>query len=136
MALLQAAPEVHCRKETVEVPELGGDVVVRGLTASELFAVEVFRQQALQRVVRQRAAAPKDDDEPAELAALTFGELCTYGAHVPAMLARTVTIAHGLALFSEEQWESAEQQWPGISARLAAVVERLSGMNKEDAQKN
>jgi hypothetical protein len=134
LKLLETAPEVHCRKEAVDVPELGGSVIVRGLLASELFAVSVYRQQALARAMRERRAAKDGADAP--MLTLDFDELLAYGQYVCHMLAHAVSIANGLQLYSAEEWETAGQAYPGLLDRLQAIVERLSGMNTEDVQKN
>lgn len=47
LKLLQAGPAFDLRKEAVDAPELGGAVVVRGLMASEAFALGAIRSQAL-----------------------------------------------------------------------------------------
>lgn len=144
LPVLQAAPEVTPRTETVDVSEWGGAVIVRGLTASELFAVQVIREQAIGRA-RQAAAEhakrvkalPDDAEKPEfEPPLMNFGELVSYGRYISEMLARAVTSASGLGLYTVEQWELAGQQHPGVLDRLQSVVERLSGLNTEDVRKN
>lgn len=144
LPLLKAGPPLEPRSETVDAPELGGSVVVRGLMASELFAITSLRSQALRSVRTARAEhaaavkalapnAPVPDFESPELG---FAELRGYGQYVSHLLAATVTVENGLALFTAEQWEVAGQHHPGLPQRLQAVAERLSGLNTEDVEKN
>ena len=144
LPLLQAAPEVALRAETVDVPEWGGSVIVRGLLASELFAVQVVKEQATGRAreaaaahARRVAAMPPDAPRPDfEAPLLGFDELVAYGNYVSHMLARAVTSANGLALYTVDQWELVGQQYPTVIDRLQPVIERLSGLNVEDVRKN
>ena len=50
LPVLKAGPVLAMRKERVDVPELGGAVIVRGLMASESFAISAMRQQAVKRL--------------------------------------------------------------------------------------
>lgn len=144
LKVLQAGPPLEPRQETVPAPELGGAVIVRGLMASEGFAVSSLRHQALKRVHeagavhRQRVAAlPEGQPAPQfEAPELDFAELRAYGAYVPHLLACAVVTPSGLGLYTAEQWELAGQRHPGLLARLQTVAERLSGLNAEDVQKN
>lgn len=144
LKVLQAAPAVTPRQETVPVPELGGAVICRGLTASEAFALASIRHQALARVRQAQAehaqavrdlpsGASAPEFEPPEL---DFGELRKYGQYLSHLLACGVVTASGMALYSADQWELVEQQHPGLRQRLQAVVERLSGLDPEDVEKN
>lgn len=144
MDVLEFAKPLPVRKETVDVPELGGAVVVRGLMASEVFAVQAYRSQAMRRL-REEAAerraqagadaqAPTDASVPAAL--LTFDELQMYGRYVSHLLAAAVTVASGAPLWSADQWESCAQHHRGLIPRLQAVAERLSGLDAEDVEKN
>lgn len=146
MPLLGAAPSVTPRKERVDVPEWKGSVVVRGLMASEAFAVVQMRMQALRRV-REEAAErhPSNDGKPAsmqqqaapaEVPELAFAELRSYGLYVSHLLACAVVNEQGLAFYTADEWELAEQSWPGLRGRLVAVAERLSGLDAEDVEKN
>lgn len=133
MELLKIAPPVAHRKETVEVPEWGGAVVVRGLLASEVFAVVSLRQQAFRRI---RSEAREAGGSPAANPELTFDELLQYAAHVPQLLALAVVNGDGISLYSADEWELVGQSSPAVYARLQAVAERLSGMGLEDVAKN
>lgn len=144
LKLLQAGPPVLPRQETVPAPELGGAVIVRGLMASEGFAVSQLRSQALRRVHQAAAAhrqqvaklpegaAPPEFDPPE----LDFAELRAYGQYLPQLLACAVVTPSGLGLYTAEQWELVGQHHPALLTRLQAVAERLSGLNVEDVQKN
>ncbi len=156
MDVLKYAKPLPVRKETVDLPELGGAVVVRGLMASEAFAVQAFRSQALRRLreeaaERQATPAPAQGplpDEPGppghppqpdptdQAAQLTFDELVSYGRYVSHLLAAAVTVASGAPLFSYDGWESFGQHHPRALLRLQAVAERLSGLHAEDVEKN
>lgn len=153
MQVLQYAKPLPVRKETVDVPELGGAVVVRGLMASEAFAVQAIRSQALRRlreealhkaaaaqVSPEPSAGPDDAPAPAAVAdsqpQLSFDEFCAYGRYVCHLLACAVTVAGGGPLWSADQWESFGQHHPAAMTRLQAVAERLSGLVVEDVEKN
>lgn len=144
LPLLQAGPALHLRRETVDAPELGGAVIVRGLLASELFAVEGTRTQALRRVHEARReyqamlkALPAGAAPPAfEPPELDFDELRAYGRYVSRLLSCAVEGGAGLALYTADQWEVVGQHHPGLLQRLQAVAERLSGMDAEDVEKN
>lgn len=144
LKLLAAAPTMVLKKEAVDAPELGGAVLARGLMGSELFAVQVYRDQALRRqreaqahharlqAVATEGAPVAETDGPQ----MSFDELRSYGLYISHMLACSVTTANGMALYTAEEWEICGSQHPGLVDRLQAVVERLSGMNSEDVRKN
>lgn len=142
--VLQAAPPVAPRSEQVEVPEWGGSVVVRGLMASELFALEGLRQQALRRVneaaaEHRKAVAklpPGKSPPDFEAPELDFDELRAYGRYISRLLSCAVEGANGMALYSVDEWELVGQQFRAVAQRLQAVAERLSGLNAEDVEKN
>lgn len=109
MALLkksQIAPPV-LPKETVDVAELGGEVVVRGLLLSERLALY---------------AGAGDDGR-------VF-------AQIPALLAQTVVDADGDAIYDAAAWEAFGAQHMEAALRLFAVAKRLSGLDAEAAAKN
>ena len=135
MNVLDVLPAVTPRKEQVDVPEWGGAVIVRGLLASEVFAVKAQRQDALRRL-RVRRAPGGEGAEPAEPVDLEFNELRDYGRYQSELLARAVVGRDGVSLYTVDDWESATQQWPAVVSRLLDVAERLSGMHAEDVEKN
>lgn len=109
MALLKKAQVASpvLPKETVEVAELGGDVVVRGLLFSERLAIY--------------AGAGEDGR--------TF-------AQIPVLLAQTVIDADGVAIYSADEWEQFGARHMDALLRLFAVAKRLSGLDAEAAAKN
>jgi len=138
MEVLQAAPTLPLRKETVPCPELGGAVIVRGLTGSEAFAVSMLKQQAARRARVELAEAREKAGPDAELPEpeLSFDEWRMYGSHQAQLLHLAVQGANGMSLYSAAEWDVMPQHHPALVERLAAVAERLSGMNAEDVEKN
>lgn len=142
--VLQAGPPLAPRQETVPCPELGGSVICRGLLASESFAIGSLRGQALRRVREAQAehaqrlqALPEGAKAPEfEPPQMDFAELKLYGQFLSHMLACGVVTPSGLALYTAEQWEVVGQHYSGLLPRLQKVVERLSGFNPEDVEKN
>ena len=144
LPVLKAGPALAVRKERVDVPELGGAVIVRGLMASEAFAISAMRQQAVKRLREANAeyaealAAAQGSTHlpPPPPSDLDFDELRQYGRYVAQMLACSVTGESGLALYTADEWERVGQHHPGVIERLQAVAERLSGLNTGDVSKN
>lgn len=159
LTVLQAAPSFELRRETVPAPELGGAVIVRGLMASEAFALGALRSQALRRVRDLRhqhdqrvadmrakhdemvaslppgAQAPAFEPPEFEAPDLNFTELQVYGRHGSELLARAVVNPAGLELYSAAEWEVVAQHHPDMVARLQAVAERLSGLLTSEVEK-
>ena len=94
-------------KETHEVPEMGGEVVVRGL------------------LLRERLALFDDATAGAE----RFG-------HLAAVLAACVVDADGIAIWTAEQWETFGATNFDEALRLFNVARRLSGLDAEERKKN
>ena len=144
LQVLKAGPSLALRKERVDVPELGGAVIVRGLMASEAFAISALRQQAVRRLreaqteyaeaLEAAQGSPRLPEPPP--GDLDFAELRDYGRYVVQMLACAVTGEGGLALYTAEAWELVGQHHPGVIERLQGVAERLSGLNAGDVSKN
>jgi hypothetical protein len=144
LPVLKAGPVLALRKERVDVPELSGAVIVRGLMASEAFAISALRQQAVRRLreaqaeyaqaVDQAQGGPSLPEPPPS--DLDFAELRDYGRYVAQMLACSVTGESGLALYTADEWELVGQHHPGVIERLQVVAERLSGLNTGDVSKN
>lgn len=93
-------------KETVEVPELGGAVIVRGLLLRERLALF--------------DAANKGD---------RFG-------HLASLLASCVIDAEGRQLWTVDEWEQFGAQHFEAALRLFEVAGRLAGLDVEAAKKN
>lgn len=137
LPILKSAPPLALRREPVELPELGGSVIVRGLLGSELFAIQALRQRAL----RANAPEPEPESEGAEapLAGppeITLAQLAGYGRHVSEMLALAVQDGDGVGLYGADEWEIFAQHYPDAYSRLHRVAERLSGMNLQATEKN
>ena len=93
-------------KETVTVPELGGDVVVRGLLLSERLAIFSPREGVNQF------------------------------AHIGELLAATVVDCAGEAIFTATEWEEFGAKDFSAALNLFQVARRLSGLDVEVQQKN
>lgn len=109
------------RKQTVSVPALGGDVIVRGLLLSEMMVKnhvnaenQVPRAGETEQQARARAGAR----------AVSF------------TLANTVTAADGKALFTEEEWDVFGAEHTDAVIELFKVAETLNGLNKKAVEKN
>lgn len=92
-------------RETIEVPEMGGEVVVRGMTMAE-------------RLVTGSADAGID-----QMSQITFG------------LSRCVLIDDGEPLFTQDQWEAYGAKNLDVAIRLWTAVRRLSLLTVEDVEK-
>ena len=100
-----ALPETP--RETVAVPALGGDVIVRGLLLGERLALFANLRQAAS----------------------------TYG-HVSTVLAATVIDDDGLPLFSAAEWEVFGGSHFSQVLDIFLVAQRLSGLDAEVIEKN
>lgn len=94
-------------REAVEVVELGGEVVVRGL------------------LLRERLALFDD--------ALAGAQ--KYG-HISAVLAACVVDAEGEPVYTVEQWEQFGAAHFEAALALFKVAQRLSGLDVEERKKN
>lgn len=92
-------------QEEVDVPALGGEVIVRGMLLGERLEI---------------------------MSSLQEGRF----AHVSRILAATVVDADGKQMFSQEEWETFGATHFNEAMRLAAIASRLSGMDREGAEKN
>ena len=142
LPLLKAGPTLGLRKERIDCPELGGSVIVVGLTASQAFAVMAVREQALARLHTEMQQARKAGEAVSEaqraelLASMDAAEWQQYGRYVPELLARAVQIEGGNPLYTADEWELAQQHHPELLPRLQRVAERLSGIDGAERQKN
>lgn len=110
-------------KEAVDVPEIGGEVIVRGLLLTERLALFVENLPAAQAAGEE--GAPIDGAPSAN----------RY-IHIPRMLARTVLASDGEPLWTETQWEEFGAVHFEASLALFRTAQRLSGLDIEDARKN
>lgn len=133
LPLLKAAPPLQARREPVPLPELGGSVIVRGLLASESFAIVALRQQVARQM---RLQAADDDGPPGRPIEAGFDDFVRFGKHVTQLLAVAVLCAGGTAFYTADEWEVFYQHHPDAFKRLQLVAERLSGLDEEAVAKN
>jgi hypothetical protein len=117
----QAKPPV-LPKEAVDVQEIGGEVIVRGLLLTERLALFVENLPPAQAA----GEGPAIDGPPA----------ADRYVHIPRMLARTVLASDGEPLWTEAQWQEFGAVHFEASLRLFRVAQRLSGLDIEEARKN
>jgi hypothetical protein len=98
-------------RETVEVPEWGGAVVVRSMTAAErdAFEAEILEKQ-------DRPAAER---------------LANLRARV---VARTAVDANGVRLFADEDIEALGQKSARALDRVYAAASKLNGLSERDEE--
>jgi len=108
-------------KETVEVPALGGEVVVRGLLLSERLELST---------VQRKLGEPL----PGEL--IEDAKRRAGARLVPITLARAVVLSDGEPMWSATQWEQFGSQHFDAAWQLFDVAMRLSGNDLEAAEKN
>lgn len=109
------------RKQTVTVPALGGDVIVRGLLLSELMQ---------KRQVNDTAKVPQEGESEDRARSRAGGQVVSF------TLARTVTLADGQPLYSEAEWDVFGADHPGDVLDLFKVAESLNGLNQKEVEKN
>lgn len=106
-ALLAAA---KCPTETVEVPELGSAITLRGMTGREL----IMFQRSVDKAKKTGEAAI---DEESFLAKL---------------LVRCIVDDDGSRLLEDDDWQ-AVLEWPGVMVqRLTSVALRLCGYGTDE----
>ncbi len=109
------------RKETVEVPEIGGDVVVRAMLLGE--RLEIFAAQ-------KRLAVPRDGESEEDAHERAGRQL------IAPTLACTVLDAESKPLWTTAEWNVFGSQHAARALHLFRVVMRLSGGSVEDVRKN
>jgi hypothetical protein len=130
-------------KEAVPVPELGGDVIVRGMLASERLALAelAFSPPAASPAP---AAAPADADDLGSVLAAGSAlsapsQVDGFGVpyeRIARVLARVVSIGDGKPLYTEPEWQVFGGQHPNVLLDLYAVAKRLSGMDDAEVKKS
>lgn len=112
-------------RELVEVPEWGGAVYVRGLTAWERseFENEMFdlKSKRIKPGKKGRKAAEEDVDMKIDMRLMRV--------RLPAMC---MVNAHGDRLFSDDQVEKLGRKHPGVLDRISTIARRLSGMEPDE----
>jgi len=125
MALLQRAdvraPVV--RKESVDVPALGGEVIVCSLLLADRLALSALQAEL--------AAVPAQPGETPEQAHSRAG-----GQIVFHTLARTVVLGDGLPLYTPKEWNEFGAAHPDAVLGLYRKSRALSGHDDETNLKN
>ena len=106
------------------MPEIGGEVIVRGLLLTERLALFVENLPAA-----QAAGAGEETAIDGPPAADRY-------VHIPRMLARTVLASDGEPLWTEAQWQEFGAVHFEASLALFRTAQRLSGLDIEEAKKN
>lgn len=94
-------------KEAIEVAELGGEVIVRGMTLSDRLELFSGINETGRRFVQ-----------------------------IPRLLARSVVDPSGNPLLTEEEWEAFGGIHLEASMKLFDAVRRVSGLDTEAIEKN
>jgi len=118
----QLPPAPVLPEETVSVPSLGGDVIVRGLLLSQ--------QMALHAKVARATAAPAEG-ETEEQAGIRARSL-----RVAETLAMCVVLDDGKPLYTVEEWDVFGAKNTDDAMRLYETAQRLNGEDEEAATKN
>jgi len=103
--------------EKVDVPEWGGDVIVRGLTGEERDAYEASRRQVRNAGTPHAEVVFIQDNARASL------------------LVKCLVDEHGERLFTDRDAPALGQKNGAVLDRLFDVASRLSGMSDEEAEK-
>ena len=109
------------RKQTVSVPALNGDVIVRGLLLSELLE---------KNHVNAENQVPRTGETEQQARARAGGHVVSF------TLARTVTLGDGQPLYTEQEWDVFGADHPDAVLDLFKVAEELNGLNKKVVEKN
>lgn len=115
----QVAP-VALPTEAVDVPPIGGIVLVRGLDMPQTMAFSA---------ARRRATQPVGTEDQAQAAERAAGEL------VPLLLSMSVVLDDGLPVYSLAEWQAFGGRHPGDMLRLWERAIALSGQNPEAEKK-
>lgn len=107
------------KKETVEVEELGGEVVLQQMTL----------QLYVDFAVRGMSVSVQDGEKKAQISAAR-------GSSPAPVLAQCVLDADDQPIFTEEEWEAWGMQHRDVAFRLYNRIRALSGMDVEETAKN
>lgn len=94
-------------KETIDVPELGGEIILRGLLLSERLALFADVREGGERY-----------------------------SHIARLLAVTAIDADGHQVYTVDEWEQFGAQYFDAALRLFDVARRISGLDAEAREKN
>lgn len=114
-------PEQKLPEQVEPVPELGGDVIVRGLLLSKRMELDEINDKA-------KVPLEGETDEEARTRA---GKLV-----VPRMLHACVVDDEGHSIMSLEQWDVFGGKHRATIFRLFDIALRMCGRITEDVQKN
>ena len=115
----QLAP-VTLPTETLEIPAIGGAVLVRGMSLPQ-----VLEFSAARRV----ASTPADGETEAQAADRASGTL------VPLLLHTCVVLDDGLPVYSQAEWAAFAVRHPQPTLALWQAAIRLSGQDAEAEKK-
>jgi hypothetical protein len=105
--------------EVVDVPAIGGEVLVRGMDMPQMLAFTA---------ARRAATAPREGETAAEAGERASGDL------VPLLLSMCVLAADDLPVYSVAEWRAFAVAHPGPTLDLWDAAVRLSGQGG-DAEK-
>ena len=108
-------------RETVAVPALGGDVIVRGLLLSERMQLSSLNAQL---------AEPAPGETEAQARSRAGGHLVSF------TLARSVELADGKPLYTQQEWDAFGADHPEAALDLFKRARVLGGQDREEAAKN
>jgi hypothetical protein len=108
-------------RETVEVPALGGEVIVRGLLLSERLELSGFHE-------RLADPMPGETDEQARSRA--GGQIVAF------TLSRAVVLADGKPLYTQTEWDTFGSKNPDAALDLFNRSRVLAGLDDKDNAKN
>jgi hypothetical protein len=108
-------------RETVAVPAMGGDVIVRGLLLSERLELSGFHA---------RLVKPLDGESEEQARSRAGGHLVSF------TLARAVELADGKPLFSQAEWDTFGAEHGEAVLGLFQRANLLGGQDIEAAAKN
>jgi len=115
----QLAP-VALPSEALDVPAIGGQVLVRGMSLPQVLAFTA---------ARRAANAPADGETEAQAADRASGTL------VPLLLHTCVVLDDGLPVYSQAEWAAFAVRHPQATLELWQAAIRLSGQDPEAEKK-
>ncbi len=111
-ALLEAASAASCPQETVEVPEFGGAVIVRGMSGAQMAEFD------------KAVMGPIDGDKPPQVDQDLFA---------PMLLVHCLVDEKGSRLLKDSDLPKVKA-WPASAfRRLATIAMRLNGFTEDAA---
>jgi hypothetical protein len=108
-------------RETVAVPALGGDVIVRGLLLSERLELSGFHE---------RLSDPRPGETPEQARSRAGGQIVAF------TLARAVELADGAPVFTQAEWDTFGSDHPDAVLGLFQRARVLGGQDGAENAKN